>query len=287
MLPRFDLRQPRTLPEALTMLAGKDDAARPFAGGTNLIPDLRGGKERGRNFMSLAGVDGLRFIRCLDNRIEVGARTTVNDLFRSEDIRRDAPSLHASAKMFAGHMVRSAATVAGNLCYGSPSADLLPPLLCLDAEVTLASAGGARRLPLVQFNLGYKQTALKPDELMTQLSWARPGPGTVHVFYKIGMRRGDAISVVNAAVGLTLKGKACSHARIAMGSVAPTVVRAEKAEQLLAGREIDDRLIDEAAELAASAVSPIDDLRASRDYRLHTTRVLVRRLLRQALAASP
>ena len=286
MLPRFDLYQPKSLPEALGLLAEAKDSLGAFAGGTNLIPDLRGGRESRRKFLSLVNLEELRFVGAANGHIEIGGRTTVNDLFRSEEIAQAAPALHASAKIFAGHMVRSAATVAGNICYGSPSADLLPPLLCLDAEVTLASAGGSRRMPLSQFNVGYKKTALNPGELLTKLSWARPGPGRVQLFYKLGMRKGDAISVINAAVSLTLQDRVCSDARIALGSVAATVVRAGKAEKLLAGRELDDKLIEEAAELATAAIAPIDDLRASREYRLHTARVLVKRLLRQAIAAS-
>jgi carbon-monoxide dehydrogenase medium subunit len=283
MLPRFDLYQPRTLPEALNLLAKADESLRPFAGGTNLIPDLRGGRERGTKFMSLAKLDELRFIRSADDRIEIGGRTTVNDLMLSPDIQRAAPALYASAKCFAGHMVRNAATVAGNICYGSPSADLLTPLLGLDAEATIASAAGTRTVPLASFNLAYKRTALKPGELLIKLSWPRPKPGMVQLFYKLGLRKGDAISVANAAVTLALDGQISRHVRIAIGSVAETVLRAEAAERLLLGRELDDALITEAADLAAAASAPIGDLRASREYRLHITHVLVKRLLRQVL----
>lgn len=264
------------------MLAQAREPLKPFAGGTNLIPDLRGGKERGRAFLSLARVDGLRYARA-NGRIEIGGGTTVNDLVRSADIESGAPALHAAAKVFAGHMVRSAATVAGNICYGSPSADLLPALICLDAEVTLTGPAGTRSMPLAKFNTGYKQTALKPDELLTQIAWKRQASGAVQLFYKLGLRRGDAISVVSAAAMLAVKDKVCTQARIALGSVAATVVRADAAENLLTGRELDDKLITEAADLAAAAASPIDDLRASREYRLHTVRVLVKRLLRQAM----
>ncbi|HXP76611.1 MAG TPA: FAD binding domain-containing protein [Stellaceae bacterium] len=283
MLPRFELCQPRTLPEALGLLSEANGSLRPFAGGTNLIPDLRSGRDRGGKFMALAKLDDLRFIRSADGCVEIGGRTTVNDLLHSSDIERDAPALHASARAFAGHMVRNAATVAGNICYGSPSADLLPPLLSLDADVMLAGAAGTRTTPLASFNLGYKKTALKPGELVTKLSWPHPKAGMVQLFYKLGLRKGDAISVANAAVTMALQDRVCRHVRIAMGSVAATVVRAEAAEKLLLGRELNDCLISEAADLAAAASSPIDDLRASREYRLHVTRVVVKRLLCQAM----
>lgn len=282
MLPRFDLRQPVSLDEAVGLLAQAEGSLKLWAGGTNIIPDLRGGKERGRSFLSLARLSGLRYTRS-NGRIEVGCLATVNDLLRSADIQSGAPALHAAAKSFAGHTVRSTATVAGNICYGSPSADLLPALICLDAEVALAGVMGTRRLPLATFNTGYKQTALKPDELLTEIAWNKPVPGTAQLFYKLGLRRGDAISVVSAAATLSLQGRFCTGARIALGSVAPTVVRAEAAEKLLAGHELDNRLIDEAADAASAAAEPIDDLRASKEYRVHTARVLVKRLLQQAM----
>jgi CO/xanthine dehydrogenase FAD-binding subunit len=283
MLPRFELYQPKTLPEALGLLSEANGSLQPFAGGTNLIPDLRSGRDRGGKFMSLAKLDDLRFIRSAAGRVEIGGRATVNDLLHSSDIERGAPALHASARAFAGHMVRTAATVAGNICYGSPSADLLPPLLGLDAEVTLAGAAGTRTMPLASFNLGYKKTALEPGELVIKLSWPHPEAGVVQLFYKLGLRKGDAISVANAAVTMALQDRVCRHVRIAMGSVAATVVRAEAAEKLLLGRKLNDGLISEAADLAAAAASPIDDLRASKEYRLHVTRVVVKRLLCQAM----
>ena len=283
MLPRFDLQQPKGLREALELLAKPGDPVSPLAGGTNLIPDLRNGREAKRRFMSIARLDELRYVRSVKRTIEIGGGATVNDLLRADDIAKHAPALHASAKAFAGHMVRSAATVAGNICYGSPSADLLPPLLILDAEATIESAGKSRKLPVGQLNVGYKKTALATGELLTGIVWAKPAKGTRQHFYKIGMRKGDAISVANAAVSLKLDGQTSSHVRIALGSVAATVIRASEAEAFLEGREIDEAAIEKAADLAAAAAKPIDDLRASKDYRLHVTHVLVKRLLRQAL----
>ena len=212
MLPRFDSYQPTTLPEALGLLPDTGGNRRPFAGGMNLIPDLRSGRQQARQCVSLAGLDDLRFTRFANGRVEIGSLTTVSDLHRSHEVLRNAPALHASATAFAGHMVRCTATIAGNICYGSPSADLLPPLLSLDANVTLASAAGLRILPLSRFNLGYKQTALKPGEMMTQISWPQPARGTVQLIYKWGLRKGDAISVISAAVSLGVRGVGVRHA---------------------------------------------------------------------------
>ena len=284
MLPKFQLLEPTTLPEALKILSSEGDGLLPMAGGTNLLPDLRGGRATGRRYLSLAHLDGLRFIRGGGDRIEIGGGTTVNDLLRSAEIQAAAPALHASAKVFAGHMVRNAATVAGNLCYGSPSADLMPPLLALDAVITLASSEGERRLPLAEFALGYRKTARRPDELLTAISWPRPQPGAASLFYKLGLRKGDAITVAGVAIDLLLVNGKLDHVRIALGSLAPTVFRARTAEGLLAGQAPCDSLIEEAAAAAAQECRPIDDLRASKEYRRQMARVLVRRLLTQALA---
>ncbi len=284
MLPKFQLLEPRTLPEALGILSMGDDGLLPMAGGTNLLPDLRSGRAAGRRYLSLAHLDDLRFIRTERERVEIGGRTTINDLLRSKEIAAEASSLHAAAKAFAGHMVRNAATVAGNIGYGSPSADLTPPLLALDAVVTLASSEGERHVPLSQFALGYRKTACRPQELVTAISWPHPLPGTATRFYKLGLRKGDAITVAGAAVALRVVDGTCAHVRIALGSVAPTVFRATSAEALLIGQPPGHSLIDEAARAAAAECEPIDDLRASGAYRRQMAQVLVRRLLTQALA---
>lgn len=284
MLPKFRLLEPTTLPEALRMLSAEGDGFLPMAGGTNLLPDLRGRRALGRSYLSLARLDALRFVRCGRERIEIGARATVNDLLRSGEIQAVTPSLHAAAKVFAGHMVRNAATVAGNICYGSPSADLMPPLLTLDAVVTLSSSAGEREMPLADFGLGYRKTARRADELMTAISWPRPEPGTVSLFYKLGLRKGDAITVAGAAVSLRLAEGRVDHIRIALSSVAPTVFRSKVAEELLAGQAPSDSLIEAAARAAAQDSAPIDDLRASKEYRRQMAQVLVRRLLEQAVS---
>jgi len=283
MLPKFELIEPKTLSEALEVLARRGDTVAPIAGGTNLLPDLRGRRPVGAVYLNIARLNELRFMRGDQDTVTIGGGTTVNDLLRSEDIRRSAPGLHASAKAFAGQMIRNAATVAGNLCYGSPSADLVPPLLTLDAAVTLASADGERQVPLAEFGLDYKKTARRPNELLTAVSWPRPDRGAANAFYKLGLRKGDAITVVGVAVGLRLVDGNCQQVRIALGSVAPTVFRATEAEDLMMSRPPSAELIDRAARAAAAASRPIDDIRASKEYRLHATRVLVRRLLTEAV----
>jgi CO/xanthine dehydrogenase FAD-binding subunit len=284
MLPAFELLEPPSLEDALKALA--DGGGRPMAGGTNLLPDLRARVDSTDRFVDLLGIEELCGIDRGNGRVRMGAGTTLTDILRDPGLRQAAPSLVAAAEVFAGLMVRNAATVGGNICYASPSADLVPPLLSLDAEVTLASQGGERSLPLDGFFLDYKKTVLRAGEVLTAVSWAPPEPGAANLFYKLGRRKGDAITVTGVAVTLAAGGAAegnrCTKARIALGSVAPTVFRAKDAEAMLEGEVLTAESIEAAARAAAEACRPIDDLRASAEYRRHTVHVLTRRLLRRA-----
>jgi carbon-monoxide dehydrogenase medium subunit len=214
--------------------------------------------------------------------VTIGALTTVTDLLEHEAMSHWAPSLVEAAKVFAGQMVRNAATVAGNICCGSPAADLVPPLLSLDAELILSSKSGNRTVALADFFTGYKTDLRRPDELVTAIAWPKPGEPTVNLFYKLARRRGDAITVVGVAVTLAANNGKCGHARIALGAVAPTCRRAKAAEAVLEGERLTPDLIAAAADRAVRETSPIDDIRASAEYRRHVVGVLVRRLLTRA-----
>ena len=283
MYAPFELDMPTDLAGALDALAnGEGETVLPLAGGTNLIVDIRARRERPDRMVGLGAVDELRGMEFGPERIAIGGRTTVSDLLRAPEIAAAAPSLIDAARLFGGLMVRNTATVAGNIASGSPAADLVPPLLALDAALTLASAAGTRTLALDDYYLGYKRDARRPDELITRIAWPRLPQQSVNSFYKLARRKGDAITVTGVAVTLTVADGRCTRARIALGSVAPIVLRAKQAEALLEGHVLTPALIDEAAEEAGAACSPIDDIRASADYRRHTARALTRRLVAQA-----
>ncbi|MCP4980956.1 MAG: xanthine dehydrogenase family protein subunit M [Gammaproteobacteria bacterium] len=281
MLPSFDLYQPQSLGDALQVLA-KSDEMQPLAGATNLVPDLRGKRETCRSFISLKALDDLRYINREGDRVTVGACTTISDILRDSAMETDAPALYAAAGIFAGTMVRNAATIGGNICCGSPSADTVPALLTLGAEVTLSSASGERTVPLDEFYVDYKKSVKRADELLTSVSWSIPAGNSVNLFYKLARRKGDAITVTGVAVMIAAQGGVCCSARIALGSVGPTVFRARAAEDLLTGKALDEGLIEQAARTAADQCAPIDDIRASAGYRLQTAFSLTRRLLTQA-----
>jgi CO/xanthine dehydrogenase FAD-binding subunit len=281
MYRTFKLDMPQSLDDALNML-GNGSAAVPLAGGTNLLVDLRANRLSADHLVSLDKVQELKGICCQNGSIEIGGRASVSDLLRSPEIAEGAPALAQAAKVFAGQMVRNAATVGGNIACGSPAADLVPPLLALDADIELTSTAGRRRMGLAEFFLGYKKDARRQGELITRIGAKRLPANSVNTFYKLARRKGDAVTVVGVAVTLTVEQGRCARARIALGAVAPTVYRAVAAEEMLEGETLSTTLIDAAALQAADSASPIDDIRASAEYRRHGVHVLTRRLIAQA-----
>ncbi|MGZ9086565.1 MAG: FAD binding domain-containing protein [Rhodoplanes sp.] len=276
----FDLEMPGNCAQALQLLAAEGGI--PLAGGTNVVVDLRAKRLAPKQLVSLDRVAELRGVAVESGRIGIGARTTVTDLLRRPEIAATAPSLVQSAMVFAGQMVRNTATIAGNIACGSPVADLVPPLLSLDAEVTLMSARGQRTMPLASYFVDYRTDVRRPDELITAIAWKRPPERAYNVFYKLARRKGDAITVTGVAVTIAVERGRCTRARIALGAVAPIVIRAQRAEAMLEGEALTPTLIDAAAREAAEESRPIDDIRASAEYRRHMMRVLTRRLVGQA-----
>lgn len=282
MYADFELAIPETLDAALAALVPGDGETHALAGGTNMIVDLRARRATPARLVGLGKIEALRGIRIADGRITLGARTTMSEILHHPGLAKHAPALVAQARVFGGQMVRNAATVAGNICSGSPAADSVPPLLALDAEVTLASTDRTRVVPLSEFYLGYKKDARAPGELMTAIAWDIPQAPTTDLFYKLARRKGDAITMVGVAVSLSVEDGVCSRARVALGAVAPVVKRAVAAEALLTGQALTPALIEEAAGRATQEADPIDDIRASAGYRRHTVHALTRRLVSQA-----
>ncbi|HLI10016.1 MAG TPA: xanthine dehydrogenase family protein subunit M [Alphaproteobacteria bacterium] len=285
MYAEFDLEIPSRLDDALRLLdATGVDAALPLSGGTNLVADLRARKIAPRRLVSLARLQGLRGVRHMNGRITIGGQTTISDLLRLAPLAQHGSSLIEAANVFAGQMVRNAATVAGNIACGSPAADLVPPLLSLDAQVVLTSTSGSRTVPLASYFTGYRTDVRRADELITEISWIVPPTRSANRFYKLARRKGDAITVTGVAVALAVRDGVCSKARIALGAVAPVVMRARAAEMLIEGQALTPTLIEETGRRAAQECRPIDDIRASADYRRHAVEVLTRRLISEAWA---
>ncbi len=283
MLPEFDLLLPRTLPEALDMLAEGAPLIAPVAGGTNVVVAMRAGSYRPKTLMDVSRLSELRGIRRENGHIVIGGGTTIAELLASPVVAEYARPLRDAAATLGSPLIRNRATVAGNLVDASPAADTAPALLALGAEVELVRREGTRHLPLETFILGPNETLIEPEELMTSIRWPIPPSDSVAGYHKIGLRKALACAVVTVAVMVECdKTGHCRQARIALGAVAPTPIRAYAAEAILRNQRLTPETIADAARLSAEATQPIDDVRASATYRQRIVAVLVRRLLSEA-----
>lgn len=291
MLPEFDLLKPATLDEALALLARHGKDARPIAGGTNVLVELRQHYAGPPILVDIGRLPELRGIALARDasHVSVGACVTIAELLAHPLVAEHGAPLRQAAAGFASPLVRNRATVGGNLVDASPAADTAPPLLALGAEVELASVAGTRCVPLDQFFTGVRRTVRRPDELLTRVYWPVAG-GRAGAFRKFGLRRADAISVISAAVTAERNGDGrCRAAAIALGAVAPRPIRVREAERLLIEQAWTPEVMAEAAAIAARETQPIDDVRGSAAYRRHITEVIVKRLLIEvrATAGSP
>lgn len=271
----------REIDDALDLLHHYDGEAKIIAGGTDLILQLEAMHRHVPAVIDISQIEALGQISKTEDHISIGSAVTFREVIHSSVIRQHAPHLIMAAEQIAGRQIRNVATVGGNIANASPAADSVPVLLTLDARVHyLQHTGRTEYLPLEDFLLGVNQTALPADGLVTAIDFPIRGEGWHQSFRKLGLRRAMAIAVVNVALSLFESDGIVQEARFAFGAVAPTAVRALEAEQCLSGKVLTHRLISEAAGLARNAVVPIDDFRASADYRLR----MVEGILREELS---
>lgn len=276
---------PQTLHEALNLLAEYKTQARLVAGGTDLIVEIERGVRSPRVVIDITHLSGLDQIT-LDgqNRIHLGPLVTHNQVVASHLCRERAFPLVKACWEVGAPQIRNRGTVAGNLVTASPANDTISPLRALEAAVTLQSLRGTRTLSLADFFRGVRKTALEPDEMVVDISFPAMTEQQTGTFLKLGLRRAQAISVVNVAVVLTLSVDTVTEARIVLGSVAPTIVRATEAEQFLIGKTLTPAVMAQAGQLAVQAASPISDVRGSARYRRYMVNILTRKAL-ESLAA--
>ena len=270
-----------TLDEALRVLAEKREKARIVAGATDLILEMERGVRRGiETLVDITRVKGLDQIRLDESGwIHLGPLVTHNHCVASRLIREQAFPLAQAAWEVGSPQIRNRGTVAGNLITASPANDTIPPLMALGARLRLRSSSGSREVALENFYTGVRRTELQPDEMLVEIVFPAMTAAQRGAFYKLALRRAQAISVINVAVLLTLAGDKVEKAAITFGSAAPTIIHARQAEDYLAGRKLDEKTIQAAADLARAAVSPISDVRGSAAYRLKMAGVITRRSL--------
>ena len=266
-VPAYELEAPRDLSAALDRMAREPGAWKPLAGGTDLMVLLEAGKLSHRRFLSIWKLPELRNIKVTPEHVTLGALTTYTEVRRHETLSREFPLLCRAAAETGGVATQNRGTLGGNIANASPAADSPPALLVYDAELELVSAGGSRWVPFHGFWSGYKQIDLRPSELIRCIRLARGKKGWKQYYRKVGTRRAQAISKVCFAAAARIDGGRIADVRIALGSVAPTVLRAVETEKILQGETPTSALLRAAQETLAREIAPIDDMRSTARYR--------------------
>ncbi len=270
-----------SIDEVVKILAQKKESARVVAGGTDLILELERGVRRGVDtLIDVSRIPNLNQITLdEDDVVHIGAMVTHNDCVASKLIRKKAFPLARAAWEVGAPQIRNRGTIAGNLITASPANDTISPLMALGASVTLISTRGERTVALKEFYTGVRKTVMQPDEMLVEISFPAMKKSQRGAFLKLGLRRAQAISLVNAAIILDLKAetRVVQSAAITLGAVTPVIVHAEEAERFLVKKKLTRKNIAQAAELAMQAARPIDDVRGSAAYRREMVRVCVSR----------
>jgi len=280
-MKKFDYYQPESIGDAFHLMEKLGDGARYVAGGTDLIVRIKQKAIQPEALISLRGVDSLKGIE-VNGGVSLGSMTLFRDIERSEELRKACPALVEAVRVLANPQVRNVATPGGNISNAAPSADCAPPLLVMDAVVTVTGPGGERRIPLEDFFVGPGKTSMDFTEIVTRITIPKANKGTGMAFMKVGRVTQD-IAIANAAVLLVMEGKTCRKCRVAAGAVAPVPLRLRKVEALLEGRKIDQDFGNEAGNTAGKEVQPITDVRSTEEYRRHISGVLVKKAIQKAM----
>ena len=285
-LPAYELVAPQDISAALKLVAREPGVWKPFAGGTDLMVLLEANKLSHRRFVSLWHLRELRKIEVTPEHAVLGALTTYSDVQRNETLQREFPLLCRAASETGGIATQNRGTLAGNIANASPAADSAPALLVYDAELELISERGSRWVPYHRFHTGYKQMNLRPEELIAGIRLPRNKNDWRQYYRKVGTRRAQAISKVCFAGAARMENGRIADMRIALGSVAPTVVGCVKTEALLRDKNPDAASIRAARESLAAEIAPIDDMRSSARYRLRVAQNLLEEFLRELSPAA-
>jgi len=276
----FDYYAPKGLDEAIDIFAEYGERASALAGGTDLVLFMESGRLKPELVVEIPSCPPFVGLEMVDSQIRIGSRTTMRELETSPTVCLQISVLAEAASVVGSLQIRNMATIGGNICTASPAGDTLPALLVLDASVGLASKRGKRVVPIREFFVGPGKTVRQPDELLTEVFVPVPKSRIGSSFYKLAIRRYLDIAIVNAAALIAVNEYGVIiDAKIALGSVAPTPIRAYEAEERLIGNTLNDFVLDEAAILAQKASSPITDQRGTAEYR----RIMVYRLTRRVV----
>ncbi len=280
---KFNYHRPADLEEALKILNEGAAECAPLAGGTDLLVMIQEQLISPRMVLDISDLEELNYIREKDGRIEIGALVTHGRAAASELLREKASLLVESCLQIGSPQIRALGTIGGNLVMASPSGDTIPALAVLEASLMLKSAGGERIVPIGEFFAGVKKSVRRPDELLTAISFPVPEPAARGFFNKLGQRKALAIAKVSVAGLVSRRKDKVEKIRIALGAVAPTVIRARRTEEYLTGRDLTPETIAAARDLCAGESRAITDLRSNAGYRDRMAGLLLARGLEDLL----
>lgn len=281
----FEYFEPETVEEALSLLRKYSVKAKIYAGGTDLVVQMRKDLVSPQFVINIGGMRGLDYLRFEDGKgLSIGCLTTIRTIERSPELQKQYKMLSEVARQMGSVAVRNVATIGGNLCNALPSADMAPMLIALSAKTKLVSTDSERIVPLENFFTGPRATVLQADELMIEVQIPTSPPQTSGVYLKYSTRGGEDLALVGVAAAATFgsRNESCTDVRIVLGTVVPAPMRAKKAEAILKGKMIDDELIEKAAQIASDESRPRDSIRGSTDYRREMVRIFTRDALKQA-----
>lgn len=274
--------RPRSVSEAVALLASSDEA-RVFAGGTDLLIQLRAGARRARHLIDVKHIDELARLECdAEKGLRLGAAVPCWRIGESADARRLYPGLVEAAELIGSTQIQSRATVGGNLCNSSPAADTTPALIAIGAVCVIAGAGGRREVPVSDFVTAPGRNLLAQGEVLVELRAPAPGRGTADCYRRMTPRNEMDIAIVGVGAQVTLEGGRCTAARIGLGAVAATPLLGVAVAEKLVGKAFDDAAIAAAGEAARATAKPITDMRGTVEYRREVAAVLTRRVLAEA-----
>lgn len=286
VLPKFDYMVAQSLEEASNLLAELGPTAKVMAGATDLIIPMKDHAVRPEpeyliDIKKLPDLNQLEYSE--EEGLKIGALTTLRTIENSPLVKSVYPAVATAAKSIASTQIRAKGTMVGNICNASPSCDSGPIVLATDARILYHGLEGDRELNAGEFFKGVKKTALEPGDIVTGIIFPPLKKNQKAVYIKHSVRKAMDLAIVGVAVVITVENKICTDARIAVGAVAATPIRAPKAEEFLVGKELTDEVIEEAAQITMDSCSPISDIRASKEYRSAMVKVFTKRAIKKAL----
>jgi len=280
----FELHEPKTAREACRLLRDFGSKGKALAGGTDLLVLLKQGRAKVSHVINLKQIKGLDKLTFHQKKgLRIGALVTWAQLTEFDPVKKFYPLLHQAAESMGSQQIRNVATLAGNICHASPAANGPIPLLLYGAACQVRGPKEDRVLPVEKFFSGVQKNSLRKGEMLTSIQVSPPLPEAKGSFIKYALRKAMDLGTVNVGVLVTINDGRFGEVRIALGAVAPKPLRATRAERLLKGQQITDKLIREAADTAAQQCSPITDVRASKEYRLAMVKELTFRAIRDCV----